>query len=448
MWADASASELKAVTDPIGNPVLMLEVGGPHSFRILCINRWVEEVAGLTHAEVSGELLEQLLPGAVARRLVRRLQRCVDEARRQEYEIHLPLPKGHWWHTTLTPILDAEDRVVRIMANMIEVTRRHELRAELTRVAEELEQSRNRLQLAIIGGEAGVWEWEIPTRRVRMNDAWAPSLRLFDGPADISSHEWVHLLHPDDRAEAIACGERALSGDTQSYRQEYRIRTRGSAWVWLQVHGTVLERDDTGYPLRVWGTYRNITQQKQDQGELRKLAAELRHRALHDSLTAALNHGAILDALEKEMARTRREGSTLMVAFIDADHFKAINDSYGHLAGDQVLTALVERIRAVLRPYDQIGRYGGEEFLVIAPCRNGFSQLHERIRAAVAGSPFPTLAGELEVSVSIGVTTYAGDASSLQEVLHAADRALYRAKEAGRNTVFAEPSHVGEGSAD
>src|SRR5437660_3103726 len=123
--------------------------------------------------------------------------------------------------------------------------------------------------------------------------------------------------------------------------------------------------------------------------ELLQAQESLRFHAEHDSLTGILNRRAIRDVLRKELSRCRRENQTLGVIVADVDHFKTINDQYGHGAGDAALVAVVQRISATLRPYDVIGRYGGEEFLIIAPgCDFGLTQkLAERIRAAVCDEP-------------------------------------------------------------
>ncbi len=201
------------------------------------------------------------------------------------------------------------------------------------------------------------------------------------------------------------------------------------------MYGTVTERTDAGRPTRICGTYQNITAQKRSQEQLNILTAQLEHRATYDSLTDVFNRGAIMQRLEEELVRADREETGLTVALLDVDKFKDINDNHGHPVGDQVLVALVDRIQKVLRVYDHVGRYGGEEFLIIAPARDGVEDLHDRIRNAIAHPPIETQAGTLRVTASIGVATYYPGAKSLEELLSAADEALYRAKKLGRNEV-------------
>ncbi len=158
-------------------------------------------------------------------------------------------------------------------------------------------------------------------------------------------------------------------------------------------------------------------------------------QARTDALTGILNRGAIVRRLGEELARAVREHTTLSVGMIDIDHFKRVNDTYGHAAGDVVLQEVVRRALSVARPYDVIGRFGGEEFLVIVP-NTGSAEAEdvlERMRVAVAGSPLRIDGQELTVTVSVGGATSRGEA--VDQLIVRADDELYRAKEAGRNRV-------------
>jgi diguanylate cyclase (GGDEF)-like protein len=164
----------------------------------------------------------------------------------------------------------------------------------------------------------------------------------------------------------------------------------------------------------------------------------MRFKAMHDVLTGVWNRGAILEALEREMARVRREGSSLGVLIADLDHFKLINDTAGHLAGDTVLREVTGRMQAAVRPYDAVGRYGGEEFLILLPgCdESATGNKAEQLRNTVMRRPIDTSSGPLRVSLSFGGVT-AGDwpDANSNQLLRMADTALYRAKAEGRNRV-------------
>src|ERR1700730_10023091 len=162
----------------------------------------------------------------------------------------------------------------------------------------------------------------------------------------------------------------------------------------------------------------------------------MRFKATHDILTGVWNRGAILETLERETWRSRREGPSLGVLIADLDHFKSVNDTYGHLTGDSVLREVTRRMQADVRPYDAVGRYGGEEFLVLLPGCSGSEtrEKAERLREAVVREPIETPAGFLKVTMSIGgVATVDWREDTPNQILQMADLALCRAKEEGRN---------------
>ncbi|HWP84563.1 MAG TPA: GGDEF domain-containing protein, partial [Terriglobia bacterium] len=163
----------------------------------------------------------------------------------------------------------------------------------------------------------------------------------------------------------------------------------------------------------------------------------VRHKASHDALTGVWNREAILDQLRRELARAQRERVFVGILLCDLDHFKNINDTYGHLAGDAVLQETTRRIGAAVRAYDSIGRYGGEEFLIIlSGCEDDVDIVRraERIRAQVCAEPVATAEGAIPVTLSVGVAS-SSEYREVEEVLRAADAALYRAKRGGRNRV-------------
>jgi two-component system, cell cycle response regulator len=162
----------------------------------------------------------------------------------------------------------------------------------------------------------------------------------------------------------------------------------------------------------------------------------LEHQARTDSLTQIMNRGAVMSRLSEEIARAKREGSTLAVGMADIDHFKVVNDTQGHAAGDQVLREVVRRLTVPLRPYDALGRVGGEEFLLLVPLTTGEDAraILERVRQAVGATPIEYSGRKIEVTISLGGTTTLGDEAE-DEILFRADEALYRAKELGRNRV-------------
>ena len=162
----------------------------------------------------------------------------------------------------------------------------------------------------------------------------------------------------------------------------------------------------------------------------------LRFKASHDALTSIWNRGAIIELLERELSRARRDGSSVGILLADIDHFKKVNDTWGHLVGDEVLSAVTGRLKGEIRSYDAVGRYGGEEFLILLPgCDNAkLTAKAEQLVKIVERSSIETSAGSVPVTISIGGIA-SGDCphGELSTLLRAADMALYRAKVSGRS---------------
>lgn len=163
---------------------------------------------------------------------------------------------------------------------------------------------------------------------------------------------------------------------------------------------------------------------------------QLRYRASHDALTGIANRSAILDAFTREHSRQIREGGSFGIILADIDHFKLVNDTHGHLSGDAVLKEVARAMSGCVRPYDTVGRYGGEEFLIVVPASDsqGTLVLAERIRRAIESQPVTTEAGAVKVTLSLGIAVSdPAEPAESQTLLQMADEALYRAKDQGRN---------------
>jgi len=173
---------------------------------------------------------------------------------------------------------------------------------------------------------------------------------------------------------------------------------------------------------------------------------EMRHKATHDALTSLLNRGFILELLQRELERARRQPTSIVLLLGDLDHFKKINDEHGHPVGDEVLRETARRMARVVRPYDAVGRYGGEEFLVVltgCDAEQGRKRA-EQIRAAIASQPVATERGPVPVTMSIGIVASCDwERADAERLVHEVDKALYQAKAAGRNgVVLVQPDRL------
>ena len=164
---------------------------------------------------------------------------------------------------------------------------------------------------------------------------------------------------------------------------------------------------------------------------------QFRDQATRDALTGVWNRRGILEILEREQGRAEHNGRSTGILMLDIDHFKNVNDAHGHLAGDLVLQETARRLCRKLRAYDRLGRYGGEEFLIVVPATNEreLCELAERIRASVESEPVPTGLIDIRITFSIGAAIAKPGDRSKAKLIAVADDALYEAKKLGRNRI-------------
>jgi len=224
-----------------------------------------------------------------------------------------------------------------------------------------------------------------------------------------SRYVYAILLTSHDRDEDVIAGFDAGADDyvTKPFNtKELRARVRSGARIVQLQHQLVAARE------------------------------ELREKAMYDPLTGLLTRGAFFEISDHEFARARRSKTPLSIVMADIDHFKSINDRFGHPGGDEVLREIALRLQTTFRKEDAVGRYGGEEFVALAVGCEGPDAigLAERFRQAVEREPFAIGAEWLDVTTSVGVVTGTA-ADGVLELVRAADEALYGAKTAGRNRV-------------
>lgn len=286
------------------------------------------------------------------------------------------------------------------------------------------------LELALSGSDLAWWDVNLRTgnNEVVGCDVWTGMLGYAPGEFHPTAQQWDDMVHPKDRAEREAARLAHLTGVKPRYECEYRIAHKDGHWVWIAARGKVVVFDEDGHPLRLVGTNQDITARKAD-------AMALENLVRTDYLTETSSRRQFFEMAEREFASARRHNSPLSLIAIDLDHFKRINDTYGHEAGDRVLKAFADTVKGFLRITDVFGRTGGEEFCLLMPHTDaaGALVLADRVLKAVLAQPVQV--GELTIaySVSLGVCTLKPQDSDLASLMRQADGALYRAKIMGRN---------------
>ncbi len=315
-----------------------------------------------------------------------------------------------------------------------EVTQREFLIKARTEQLEQSNQaltsSEQLLKNVINGAELGYWDHNIKTDQHTVNDRWLEMLGLNRSDIVNDYSDWLSRIHPDDRENLDAIIEKALN-HKKPYSADFRMQHKDGYWVWIQGSGSVIEYDkQTLEPLRLCGTHQDITYRK-------NIEVELEYQAKHDYLTRLNNRIELEKYFKEELLRSERYQHHLSIFMIDIDHFKHINDRYGHLTGDTVLKLFAELLLKSIRTSDYVARYGGEEFVVILPETPGSEalELAERLRLKISTQNIELEKGLINISISLGIASYPEHGSNYEKLLEVADIAMYQAKNKGRNRI-------------
>ena len=350
------------------------------------------------------------------------------------YEHTMATRRGERYvQVTMVPQFDDDGAVQGLYVMVHDISERRE--AELLQA-----RSEERLSLALEGSGQSLFDWDIRANRIYCS-AQASAFR--GGPAVETTCDPAELrayIHPDDIATVLARQNDALEGTAPLYYAEYRVRTESGDWVWLRSRGRVVERDAEGRALRLAGTDADISQRKATEQRLRDLA-EL------DILTGLPNRGLFMDRLQQSMLRSVRHGQPMALMFLDIDHFKRINDTLGHEAGDDLLKDFAHRLAATVRKSDTVARLAGDEFTVI------LEKLHDAADAQALATklvmavrePIDLAGRAVQVTTSIGVALSGSGETDGAALLRRADAALYEAKRRGRDGWWCDDDQTAHG---
>lgn len=286
-----------------------------------------------------------------------------------------------------------------------------------------LEESERTLRRAQAIGHVGSWEYQFADRMMTLSDEASQILGLTAGTVTDYAL-FMARVHPEDREQVETAWHEAMTG--AGYDLEHRIVVNGETrWVRSVAD---FQHDESGVLLAT-GMLQDITRQKTREQELHRLATK-------DMLTGLSNRRHFMQRMEQERSRVQRFGSPCGLLMIDLDHFKQVNDRFGHAVGDEALKLFAEVATAQLRDIDTLGRLGGEEFAILLPGADieGAYVLAERLRRALADAKLGAIP-ELQLTASIGVSVLTLEDASSDEPLLRADRAVYSAKSMGRNRV-------------
>jgi diguanylate cyclase (GGDEF)-like protein/PAS domain S-box-containing protein len=323
-------------------------------------------------------------------------------------------------------------RSYRIYVDRIEDKTRHNDEVQLLHkdAIEALEQARRseeRYALAAAGSNDGLWDWNVPTGTLYCSDRWKLMLGLPTDTPVASLDQWMLYVHEEDGPGLRAAIDAHLAGRSAHFEHEYRIRHASGGTRWVLCRGVAV-LDPAGHPTRMAGSQTDIQDSRQSQ-------ETLRNAARHDHLTGLPNRRRFGELLQRSIAKgARTPDAHYAVLFVDLDGFKLVNDSLGHLVGDQFLVAIATRLESQLRPGDVLARLGGDEFAVLVEdfaTSDDVCLIAERLQHSLS-EPLRLDARELYASASIGVVLGGSHYGSVDELLRDADIAMYSAKAAGR----------------
>ena len=300
-----------------------------------------------------------------------------------------------------------------------------EEQSELRRLRRELQESQESHRLLEQVANDALWSWDLDADTIAFSRRWVEMLG--EQELGCSSEDWFGRVHEDDLVRLKSSLASLREGASPVFEAVYRIRHREGRWLWV-LSRSLPARDPDGVPRKLVGTHTDITSSKRAEEQLAR-------RAFYDPLTDLPNRALFLDRLSHAMRRARRRPSYLFaVLFLDLDHFKVINDSLGHMAGDQLLVLIARRLEATLRPGDTVARLGGDEFTILLDdlhSSEDATRVADRMQNALLSS-FDVRGKEIFSTASIGIALSSTGYEQPEDILRDADAAMYRAKGTGR----------------
>jgi diguanylate cyclase (GGDEF)-like protein/PAS domain S-box-containing protein len=310
-------------------------------------------------------------------------------------------------------------------------------------------EDQDRLERVLEASGLGLWELDVDTGDFHVDARCARNLGYAPDQLDASWDTGVAIIHPDDAIRVSRLFEAHLRGETPELEYETRMLTQARTWTWVAGRGRLVRGPD-GRATHVSGTLKNIDAEHAAReslaaanARLTALAGQLRHQAAHDPLTGLVNRRGFEERLEQLLASARAEDRAHALCYLDLDHFKVVNDTCGHAAGDELLRRLPGEIEPLLRPGDTLARLGGDEFALLLPdcALDEARRLAGRVRDAVRAFRFGWQYRSFSLGASIGVVGLTAASRGREAVLGAADTACYVAKEQGPNHVHVSYPH-------
>jgi diguanylate cyclase (GGDEF)-like protein/PAS domain S-box-containing protein len=325
-----------------------------------------------------------------------------------------------WNELSVNPVFDPQGELTYFVGLQTDVTDRKQSEAALR-------ESEERYALAVRGANDGIWDWNLKTSEVYFSPRWKSMLGYLDEEIANQLDEWFERVHPEDLDWVKVKIAAHLDGLTPHFENEHRMLHRDGTYRWMLSRGLAV-RDAQGQATRIAGSQTDITNHKQAE-------EQLLHDAFYDALTGLPNRALLTDRLKQVVQMAKRDPSyQFAILFLDIDRFKVINDSLGHMLGDELLMAIAQRLCHCFRPTDTVARLGGDEFVILLEDVNDVSSvtaIADRVQQELT-LPFNLDGHEVFTSASIGIALSETGYELPEDLLRDADTAMYRAKAQGR----------------
>lgn len=337
------------------------------------------------------------------------------------------LGKEIWIELNIQSMCDDTGEIEYIFANLTDISKRKRIEDNFRKLNRELAEEKNRFELAAIGSNNGIWDWDIQAGTVYYSARFRELLGYTEEEFPNELDSFTNIVHPDDSERAYKIVKAHLD-NKEPYDLEYRLKTKDGSYRWFRSKGQALW-DMNDEAVRMAGSITDISDHKTTEEAIKRLAKT-------DALTGLPNRTLFHERLQSAITTANREGGMVGVMLLDLDHFKDINDTLGHPAGDELLREVSNRIKLCVRDSDTVARLGGDEFAVVAAKLTDASDtklLAGRIVDAIS-KPFNLEGQRVQTAASIGITIYPESTGNSDDLLRNADVALYEAKGAGRGT--------------
>lgn len=292
-----------------------------------------------------------------------------------------------------------------------------------------------RFKFAVALGKIGVWEYDSISKKLIWDKQMYQLYGVSPKIKNLNYSNWKNALHRDDEKKIVARFQQAIK-EMKPFDTVFRIVKPNGDVRYIQANAMIINSED-GKKKTMLGMNRDITEEKELTEKLKQLNATLEHQAYYDSLTGLMNRHALDDVATRQFSLAKRHHYQMGVLFVDIDHFKAVNDKFGHSVGDELLVEVAKRLRKILRNEDAICRMGGDEFLVILNnIKNDAAAVitAKKIVADIA-RPFHLTSHEIHIGASVGVSLYPKSGETFPDLLNKADAALLEAKNSGKGCV-------------